>query len=53
MSMNVGDEREFSCLDFSLSRCRVTASQIKKSTKREYHVRSNEFGTTFYVTRRR
>jgi TusA-related sulfurtransferase len=51
LSMNVGEELEFSCTDFPLSRCRVIASMIKKSTKRQFRVRSDQYVTTFCVTR--
>ncbi len=51
LGMSVGEKLELSCLDISLVHCRVVASQIKKNTNHVYNIRSNEFGTSFCVTR--
>jgi hypothetical protein len=53
LNLSIGEEREFSCTDFPLSRCRVIASQIKKGSNHRFSIRSNKYGTAFFVTRLR
>lgn len=51
LSIAIGEEREFSCVDFPLARARVVASQLKSTKKRVFEINSDAFGTSFTVRR--
>lgn len=51
LSIAIGEEREFSCIDFPLARARVVASQLKSGKHRVFSINSDPLGTTFKVRR--
>lgn len=51
LSIAIGEEREFSCVDFPLARARVVASQLKSTKKRVFKISSDALGTSFTVRR--
>lgn len=51
LSIAIGEEREFSCIDFPLARARVVASQLKSSKRRVFTISSDPLGTSFIVRR--
>lgn len=51
LSIAIGEEREFSCIDFPLARARVVASQLKNSKRRIFTINSDSLGTSFRVRR--
>ena len=51
LSIAIGEEREFSCVDFPLARARVVASQLKSTKKRVFEINSGAGGTACTVRR--
>lgn len=51
LSIAIGEEREFSCIDFPLARARVVASQLKSTKNRIFTISSDPLGTSFKVRR--
>lgn len=51
LSIAIGEEREFSCVDFPLARARVVASQLKSGKHRVFTISSDPLGTSFTVRR--
>lgn len=51
LSISIGEEREFSCIDFPLARARVVASQLKSGKHRVFTISSDPLGTSFKIRR--
>ena len=51
LSIAIGEEREFSCIDFPLARARVVASQLKSGKHRVFTISSDPLGTAFTIKR--